>query len=72
MKVAVASFKDLGSNCWSAARFNGRCHTCKRYDACTYPERIANAEYDQLRSEAASLKKQSDEIYDRVRDMRGY
>lgn len=72
MSVAVVSFKDLGSNCWSAVRLTTGCHACQRYDTCTYPERVPTPAYDQLRSDAAALKAQSDAIYARARNMRGY
>lgn len=71
MKVAVVSSSSLGVNCWSAARFNNGCHTCSRYETCKYPERVANAEYDDLLEDAREAKQKADILYEKARAMRG-
>lgn len=38
MKMAIVSSKDLGTDCWSAARFTGHCHLCARVDHCKLQE----------------------------------
>jgi hypothetical protein len=53
MTTAIVNSKDLGSNCWLAARFCG--NRCARVMRCTYPERqtckAVDAEIEHLQSE---------------------
>jgi hypothetical protein len=70
MGVAKASLALLGANCWSAHRFTGNCFKCGRYDACKYPERVANENYDDLRATAADLRLQSDRLYSICKEMK--
>ncbi len=48
MKAKVIKASQLATNCWLPARLFGRCWDCDRYFYCTYPERVANREYDNL------------------------
>jgi hypothetical protein len=68
MAVTTTS-KALGTRCWSTLRFLDRCCHCTRYDTCTYPERVANQKYDDLRQEARKLKEDSDRIYREIKDI---
>jgi hypothetical protein len=70
MGFVTASFKLLGARCWSAERFTSSCFKCGRYDACTYPERVANVQYDELRETAADLRRQSDTLYSICKEMK--
>lgn len=69
MKVAIVSASALGSRCWLPKRMTGTCASCQRYDACTYPERVADASYDALRKRARELREESDAIYERLKEM---
>jgi hypothetical protein len=70
MRARTVNLSALGTNCWSAARFTNSCHTCSRYERCTYPERVPTEEYDTLMREAADLKAKSDALYAQAREMR--
>lgn len=70
MKVAVVSSFAMGVNCWLPVRMTGTCATCNRYDTCSYPERVADEVYDDLRAMAKSLRDQSDAIYAQLKRMR--
>lgn len=62
---------DLGANCWSPARFLGRCHTCSRYERCAYPERVPDQEYDTTLKKARAAKARADTLFKRARELSG-
>lgn len=72
MKATVSSVSRLGSNCWSPARmFEGGCASCDRYDTCKYPERSANARYDQIRKRASRARTISENLYQQAKKIAG-
>lgn len=48
MKQMIVKASDLDKNCWLPMRFAKKCWDCGRYNYCSYPERVANKEYDAL------------------------
>ena len=69
MTFAIVMKSKLGA-CWDSHVYTNSCFKCSRYDRCIYPERIADATYDNLRKKAALLKLESDRLYDQLRDMK--
>lgn len=67
MKATTIPSSKLGVNCWAPHRALGMCHRCDRYDRCTYPERVPNVEYDQLRARSVQLRKEADEALEQAR-----
>lgn len=63
MNARVVMSAELGNKCWSSMRFLNQCHKCLRYNACTYPERTATVEYDELMAKARYHKAESDRLY---------
>lgn len=37
-KIAIVSSNNMGTACWSAARFTGGCVECSRVERCVLPE----------------------------------
>ena len=44
IKFAVIKSSDLGMACWSAVRFTGRCHECRRVEFCKLIEAVEGRE----------------------------
>jgi len=44
VKIAIIKSSRLGLDCWSAARFTGRCHKCNRVNHCHLPEAVEGRE----------------------------
>ena len=69
--IAIVRQNELGTNCWMPIRFLDRCRECFRYEKCKYPEKKADAVYDELLKQKSNLNRKLKAVRKEIARMSG-